>query len=246
MALNESFDRIRRHLQQRYRDNLAGALVLGSSNTGHYAEGVSDINGMVFVTDGKDLDFDDEAQELMAGLQEVRFQTQYVNSLQGIQDYIRRRHSFATWVVIAGEEGSNTLHTTPEFERIRVDLRQNPLTDTEVRKHLEKKRRYELEGYFLKEGRPGQKYGDRPYRETQNLLFYVRRGLQILNFFRTGELVFDFDRCLENSELSAGEGAKARALYQAYADRRVLDGNETRDYYDFAERLTNKILAGAA
>lgn len=243
MPLEKSLQRIRSHLVGKYGENLAGALVLGSANTGHYVEGVSDINGMVFV-DGMEMDFNGEAQDLMHELQDVKFQTQYVNSLEGIGSYVRRRNSFATWIVMVGEGSSVTLHSAPEFEDLRDDLRRRPLTDDDIREHLKKKREFELYGYFKREGRPGQKYGDRPYRETQNLLFYVRRGLQIMNFLKTRHLVFDFDRCLATTHLSGEDQARARELYTAYADRRALDKREALSCYMLAEQLTDRILAG--
>ena len=71
---------------------------------------------------------------------------------------------------------------------------------------------------------------------------HFRRKLQIINYFMGGELVFDYNRCLKNSNLLEEKKDKLIKLYQAYESREKLQEKDVRDYENLAFWLTKRIL----
>lgn len=231
MDIESNFEKIKEFILDRYGNNLAGLIVFGSANTGHFIDGKSDIDTMIFVKKQNKLKIDDEINFLISALKSQRFATQYFHTLDGIVDYINRRKSFSTYITIVGEEGSRILYSTPEFEATKRQLRENPLTKNEIKEFLRQKDEFELDGYF--KDRKG-------FDLTKALMAHVRRKLQIINYFKTGNLVFDYEVCLSNSELS--EKQELTKLYDIYTRARGLSEKQAKDYYDLARSLTDKIM----
>ncbi|GBE19689.1 MAG TPA: hypothetical protein ENG87_01455 [Candidatus Pacearchaeota archaeon] len=239
MALENSLKEIKEFILNKYKSNLAGLLVLGSANTGNFKEGESDINTMIFVKEQNNLNYEEELNNLTRELSKYRFQSQYFHSLDSIKEYIQKRKSFSTYLVITSEDGSKTLYSTPEFEKIRQLFKENPLTKTELVEHINEKDKFELDGYMS--GESEEKYKDRAYRTTQNLLFHLRRKAQVINYLKTGNLIFDFDKCLSNIDLTSVERKELEGLYRMYEDRTSLSKEQTAEYFGIAKELTNKI-----
>ncbi len=230
MSLENHFLKIRTFILDRYKDNLAGLLVFGSANTGHFIDERSDIDTMIFLKEQNNLDLDEERTFLLDKLKSEHFANQYFYTLESIKKYINRRKSFSTYITIVGEGGSRVLYSTSEFEETKKQLRENPPTKEEIKEFLKQKDEFELEGYFR--DRQG-------FDLTKALMAHIRRKLQIINYFKTGDLIFDYKVCLSNSRLDETE--KLKSLYDTYVHAKDLSKEEAEDYYGLARELTDKI-----
>ena len=233
MALEESLTHIREFLLDKYKDNLAGILLFGTANTGEFKEGKSDIDTMIFIKEQRGLNIADEIKFLIDALKSERFATQYFHTLEGIIQYIRERSSFSTYITIVGEDGSRTLYSTPEFEETRQKLRENPPSKEDLKKYIKKKDEFELEGYFR---------DNKGFKLTKDLFAHIRRKLQIMSYFRTGKLLFDYNKCADNLGLSATEREGINSLYNAYSNRVSLAEPEVENYYNLAKQFTGRII----
>ncbi len=232
MTLEKSLGNIEKFLLDRYKDNLAGILLFGSAATGEFKEGESDIDTMIFVKDQRGLNIDEEIKFLIDKLKSERFATQYFHSLEGIIKYLRERNSFSTYLTIVSEDGSKTLYSTHEFEKTRQILRENPPSKEDLKKYVKEKDNFELDGYFR---------GIKDFQLTKALFAHIRRKLQIINYFKTGELVFDYIKCTNNSGLSKTEEG-LNLLYEEYSNRKSLTLEESNKYYQLARHLTDIIV----
>ena len=232
MALEESLTLIRGFLLDRYKDNLAGVLLFGTANTGEFREGKSDIDTMIFVKEQRGLDINEEIKSLVDALKSERFATQYFHTLEGIVQYIKERSSFSTYITIVGEDSSRTLYSTPEFGETRQRLRENPPSREDLKEYVNKKDEFELDGYFKDiEG----------FKLTKALFAHIRRKLQIMNYFKTGNLTFDYNRCADNLDLSTAEREEIDSLYKYYFKRKPLTSDEVNIYYQLAKQFTVRI-----
>ncbi len=239
MNLENSLNKIKEYLLDKYKDNLAGALVLGSANTKHYLEGESDINTMVFVKEKGDLDFKDEIEKLTKELKDYKFQSQYFHSVDSIKEYLQKRKSFASYLVITADDGSIVLYDTPEFKEMKKWLRENPFSNEEIKEHVLEKDEFEIRGYMKEKSE--EQFRGRNYRQTQNLLFHLRRKVQIMNYIDTKKLIFDLSDCLDNILLPLENKLGIYKLYEKYRKREILTKEQIQDYFNLAKELTNKI-----
>lgn len=233
MTLKKSLTKIKEFLLNRYRDNLAGVLLFGTANTGEFREGKSDIDTMIFVKKQDRLNIDNEIKFLLDALKSERFATQYFNTLKGIVDYIKNRNSFSTYITILGEGGSRILYSTPEFEKTKERLRKNPPSQENLKKYIKEKDKFELEGYFK---------DIKGFKLTKALFAHLRRKLQIMNYFRTWELVFDYQKCMGNLDLPSNQREELNSLYQDYSNRKSLTKPKVEKYYNLSKQFTNKIV----
>ena len=232
MALKKSLTRIKEFLLDRYKDNLAGILLFGTANTGEFREGKSDIDTMIFVKEQRGLNIDDEIKFLVGALKSERFATQYFYTLEGIVQYIKERGSFSTYITIVGGDGSRTLYSTPEFEETRQRLRENPPSREELKKYVMEKDQFELDGYFKDiEG----------FKLTKALFAHIRRKLQIMNYFKTKNLKFDYNQCADNLDFSTAEKKIINSLQEDYSKRKPLTSDEVNIYYHLAKQFTERI-----
>ena len=232
MALEKSLKRIREFLLDRYKDNLAGILLFGTANTGEFREGKSDIDTMIFVKEQRGLNIDDEIKFLVDALKSERFATQYFHTLKGIVQYIKERSSFSTYITIVGEDSSRTLYSTPEFEETRQGLKENPPSKEDIKRYVKKKDEFELDGYFRDIG---------GFELTKSLFAHIRKKLQIMNYFKTGELTFDYNQCADNLGLSANEREGIDSLYEDFSKRNPLKIEEVNRYQQLAKQFTERI-----
>ncbi len=233
MSLQNSFKKIKKFLLDKYKENLAGILIFGSANTGNFKEGTSDIDHMIFLKKQKKLDLKKEGRTLIKDLKSERLATQYFHTLKSIKTHLKTRKSFSTYITIIAKDGSKTLYTTPEFEKTKQELLKHPLTKKEIKKYLVRKDRVELYGYFKK---------TRGIKKTKALLSHLRRKIQILNYWKTNKLIFDFKKCLNNIELEKDEKNNLKELYKIYLKRGILSKKQVEYYSKLAEKFTEKIL----
>lgn len=232
MTLEKSLTQIREFLLNRYRDNLAGILVFGTANTGEFKDGKSDIDTMIFLKEQRGLNIVDEIKSLIDALKSERFATQYFHTLEGIVQYIKERSSFSTYITIVGENSSRTLYSTPEFEETRQRLRKHPPPKEDLKRYVKKKDEFELDGYFRDiEG----------FKLTKALFAHIRRKLQIMNYFKTGRLTFDYNKYVDNLDLSASEREGINSLYEDYSERKPLTTKEIDRYNQLAKQFTERI-----
>ncbi|MEK6859952.1 MAG: nucleotidyltransferase domain-containing protein [Nanoarchaeota archaeon] len=230
--INESFEKIKNFLLKRYKNNLAGILIFGSANTGHFKHGESDIDTMIFLKEKRNLDFKKEINYLLESLKSKRFATQYFFSLDSLKDYIKDRVSFSTYITIISKDGSKILYSTPEFEDTKIYLLKNPPSKESIKKYIKEKDQFELKGYFK---------NIKGFSLTKALFAHLRRKLQILNYFKTKNLVFDYEGCMNNLDLTQEIKKKLNLLYRYYNDRKELSEKEINMYYSLASELANII-----
>lgn len=233
MNLEKSFNKIREFLIERYENNLAALLIFGSANIGHFREGKSDIDTIILLKHQNELNFENEIKFLLGALKSERFATQYFNTLEGIKNYIKERTSWSTYITIAGKDGSRVIYSTPEFEKTKKWLSNHPPIKEALGKYLKEKDEYELNGYFKKR---------KSFDLTKALMAHLRRKLQVINYYKTGNLIFGYNACLENSDLQEKEKQELRRIYQQYKNEESLNEKEIQDYNSFAKNLTKEIL----
>ncbi len=196
MGLEKHLENIKNFLLKRYQDNLAAILIFGSVNTGHFIEGKSDIDHIIFLKKLNGLDLNKETEFLLEKLKKEYSATQYFNSLEGFKDYIRKRKSFSTYITIVSGDGSRVIYSTPEFEKFRKNLKRNPLTQEDLIKYIKEKDEFELRGYFNK---------IRGYNLTKSMMAHIRRKMQIINYLKNKSFIFDYEKCLRNMKVDEEE-----------------------------------------
>ena len=233
MALEESLTRIKEFLLDRYEDNLAGILLFGSANTGEFRQGESDVDTMIFLKEQRELDTGEEIRFLIKSLKSERFATQYFHTLEGIVQHIKERKSFSVYITMVGQGGSKTLYSTPEFEETREQLRKNPPSKKEIKKFIKEKDDFELDGYFR---------DIKNFELTKALFAHLRKKLQVRNYFKTREFIFDYNRCMNNLDLSENEKRELHFLYDVYSKRKSLTETEVDKYCRLAKEFTDRII----
>jgi len=232
MDLENSLKKIKNFILNRYGDNLAGILIFGSANIGHFREGESDIDTMIFLKKPKGMDLYKETKFLINALKSENFHTQYFHTLSSIKKYVKKRTSWSTCITILSKDGSRVLYSTPEFKELKKWLVNTFLSKQDIKKYLQEKDEFELYGYF--ENIKG-------FDLTKALMSHIRRKLQIMNYFKTKEFVFDYNPCLNNINLAIDKKEKLRTLYKSYENVEELSEKEVSDYYKLAKQLTDDI-----
>ena len=230
MSLQKSLKEIKRLLLKRYKKNLAAILVFGSANTGHFVGGESDIDHMIFLKRLHNLNLTKESKFLFENLRKYHFSTQYFNTLKGIKEYIKKRKSFSTYVTIVSDDGSRIIYSTLEFEKTKEWLLKHPFKKQEIKDSIKEKDKFELEGYFRE---------IKDYELTKGLMSHIKRKLQIMNYFKTGKLIFDYDKCIKN--INPENKEELNNLYEVYKQRGKLSKKEIDYYYKLARELTRRI-----
>lgn len=230
MSLENSLKKIKRFILKRYGDNLAAILLFGTAHTGEFKEGVSDIDIMIFLKKQGDSNLDEESASLFNDLRTERFTTQYFHTLESMKRYIKERTSFSTYLVITSKDGSRVLYSTPEFEWLKSWLKENPPSIQEIKRYVEKKDGFELDGYFKKL---------KGFDLTKAIFSHIRRKLQVIAYLKTGELVFNYNRCLNKVDLSK---EKLKKLYEIYEQRKNISKKQIDSYYRIAKKFKRKIL----
>ena len=230
MSLENNLQNIKKFLLERYKDNLAGILIFGSANTNHFIEGKSDIDHMIFLKRKNNINFKKELKYLFRKLKNYHFSSQYMNSLKGIKEYIKKRKSFSTYITIVSDDGSRVIYSTPEFEKTKEWLLKHPFKKKEIKNFVREKDKFELDGYFK---------DIKNYELTKALMSHIRRKLQIINYLKTGKLIFDYEKCIRNARLDNEK--ELERLYEVYKHRGKLSKKEINYYYTLARELTEKI-----
>jgi len=233
MRLEKSLSEIKKFLKDRYKDNLAAILIFGSANTGPFIEGVSDIDAMVFLKRQKSFNIKDEPDFLYNSLKNYNFATQYFHTLEGIKEYLEKRNSWSTYITIVSDESSRVLYSSPEFEETRNWLKKHPPSKKGLKEYIKRKDNVELRGYFR---------DAKDFILTKALLSHLRRKLQIINYYETERIIFDYEKCLEGVSLEEDKKRKLKKLYSIYKKRKSLSEKEIKGYYKLASEFTNKIV----
>lgn len=232
MSLENSLKKIRSFIVSRYGDNLAGLLVFGSANTGQFHEGRSDIDTIILLKKLNGLDLEKETNFLIESLKSENFRTQYFHTVESIKEHVKKRVSWSTRITILSKEGSRVLYSTPEFEKLKRWLIDNFPSKEDIMRYVIEKDKVELDGYFKE---------IENFDLTKALMSHVRRKLQIMNYFQSNKIIFDYDICLNDVELPAEEKGKLKELYRIYEKREKLSKKQISDYYNLARELTKRI-----
>ena len=99
-------------------------------------------------------------------------------------------------------------------------------------RYVTEKDKVELDGYFKE---------IKNFELTKALMSHIRRKLQVIHYFKTGKLVFDYDKCLNNTDLSDNEKEKLMFLYKTYEKGGRLSKKQIDGYFDFAKQFTERI-----
>jgi len=232
MKLKENVKKIKDFLLRKYKNNLAAILIFGSANTGHFIEGKSDIDNMIFLKKKGNINSKEEINFLIKKLKKYNFATQYFNDLNGIKKYIQEGTHFSSYITIVSKDGAKIIYTTPKFEKTRDYLRKHLPLKKNIKEIIKEKDRFELEGYFKK---------IKGFDLTKALMSHLRRKLQIMNYFQNRDLIFDYEKCLNNIDLNNKEKNKLEKLYENYSKRKILTKKENNYFRNLAKRLSNKI-----
>jgi len=233
MSLENSLEKIKKFILQRYCDNLVAILVFGSANTGHFREGKSDIDTMIFLKKLNSLDLKKETKFLINKLSSENFRTQYLHTTRSLKKYVKKRVSWSTRITILSKEGSRVLYSTPEFKKLKEYLIKNFPSKEDIRKYVKGKDKVELSGYFKK---------IKNFELTKGIFSHIRRKLQIIVYFQTKKLIFNYNNCLNEISLSNNEKERLKMLYNLYNKRKKLSQKQIGEYYRLAEKFTEKIL----
>ena len=153
--------------------------------------------------------------------------------MDGIKRYISEKISWSTRITILAEDGSTTLYSTPYFEELKKYILETFPSKNDIKEYAQKKDKFELDGYFKELKR---------FSMTKALFSHIRRKLQILNYFKTKKLIFDYRKCLSNLEISDIKRRRLEELHNLYSNREELFEEEVGNYYNLAKELTNEIL----
>ena len=233
MLLEKDIQKIKDFLLKRYGTNLATILIFGSANTGHYIEGKSDIDHIILLKKLNGLDVSQEMSILIRKLKSFHFAIQYLNDLEGIKNYINKRKSFSTYITLVSEDGAKVIYTTSEFEKTRKYLKEHPLAKRDIKEQLKEKDKFELEGYFKE---------IKGANLTKALMAHLRRKLQIINYFQTGKLTFDYERCLNTIKIDKRKKEQLEKVYSTYSKRKDLTKGEVNICEKLARELTQRII----
>ncbi len=235
MPLEKNIQKIKDFLLEKYGTNLAAILIFGSANTGHFIEGKSDIDHMIFLKKLDNLDLVKESKFLFDNLKPYHFATQYLFTLEGIISHMTRngRKGWSVYITIVGRDGSRVIYSTPEFESLKEKLKENPPTIEDLKKYIKEKDEFEFEGYFKE---------IESFNLTKSLMAHLRRKLQIINYLQTNKLIFDYEKCLKNIDVNRKEKEKLERLYNIYAERKSLAKKDIDYYKNLAGEFTDKIM----
>ncbi len=228
MKLKKSLNKIEKFVRLRYGRNLAGLLVFGSVVSGDFVEGKSDIDVMILLKDKEGLNFEEEILELSDELGSSGFVCQYFHTLRSIKDYVLKRKSWGVFVVIASEDGAFVLFSSKGFKSLKDWFKSHPLTKNDCVYYLKEKQKTDVNGYFKE--RKGFEF-------TKSIFAHIRKQLQMLNFFKSGKLLFDYEKCLRGIE---GD-CELKELYERYKNRKGLSVSEGKVYYDYIRKLNNEV-----
>lgn len=232
MTPKKSLNKIKNFLRKRYGKNLAAILIFGSASTGNFVKGKSDIDTIVLLKSREGLDFKEEMIILSDSMQKEKLSIQYLHTLQSIKEYIKKRKSWATYLRIVSKDSSLTLYSTKEFQNLKKYFLKNPFTKKDCIYYIKRKQISDVNGYFKKA---------KGYFLTKSLMFHIRKQLQILNYLNNGGLVFDYEGCLDSSNLSSKDKDKLMVLYDKYSDRKCI--RDKIYYYEVISKL-NKFIRG--
>ncbi len=231
MSLENSLENIKRFLKKKYKDNLAAILVFGSANIGHYKEGESDIDLILLLKSKKRLNMEEEKESLFENFEKENAKIIHFKTLSNYDKHIYKKGSWSSWITVI--DGSEKIYSTPEFQKFRKRLISKPILKKKLIEYLKTKDRFELEGYLKKE---------KGFALTKGLFSHIRRKLQIINYYETNQIIFDYNKCLKRICLEDGEKRKLKKLYSTYKKRKGLSKKEIKDYYKLANEFTKKII----
>jgi len=233
MSLNNSLKRIKQFVLERYGNNLAAILIFGSANTGHFVEGKSDIDTIILLKRKCKLNFKNEIRYLFEidELQSEKLKILHFKTIKNYEKHIYNEGSWSSWVTVI--EGSKKIYSTSYFEKFKERLIKKPISRKKLFEYLKQKDKFELKGYFKKTG---------GFDLTKALMSHLRRKLQIMNYFKTGKIIFDYNACLRNVDLDKSEKVKLTRLYKLYKKRKKLSNEEIKHYKKIAEEFTKRII----
>ena len=113
MSLNDSLNKIKEFLIDRYKDNLAGVLIFGTANTGEFKEGESDIDTIILFKDKSKLNLIEEKEFLLNQFSKENLSILHFRTIENYEEHIYEKGSWASWITVI--DGSKKLYTTNDF-----------------------------------------------------------------------------------------------------------------------------------
>jgi len=228
MSLERDLFKIKKFFIKRYEKNLASILIFGSANTGQFIKGKYDIDAIVLLKEEKSINFEEEKELLLNIFGNENFRILHFMTLHDYKKHIYQKGSWSSWITAI--EGSTKLYATAEFKEFRSYLISHQIPGDKLIEYLNHKDEFELEGYFKDINN---------LEKTRGLFSHLRRKLQILNYYQTEKIIFNYYDCLINLNFKGEE--KLNALYKNYVKRKELSSKEIKDYYEIAKELTMEI-----
>ncbi len=231
MNLKKSLIEIKKFLKNKYKENLAAILVFGSANTGEWKEGKSDIDLIILFRDNSKLKLIKEKNRLFKELPKFSTSAIHFRTIKNYEKHIYKEGSWSSWITAIN--GSKKLYSTKEFEKFRNHLIKNPISKKKLINYVKGKDHFELKGYFKK-----IKFFDL----TKALFSHLRRKIQIMNYYKIKQIIFDYNQCLENLNFERSRKIKLKKLYKLYKRRANMPKTEIVYYKNLSKELTKEIL----
>lgn len=223
---------IKNYFINRYSGNLASIILFGSVVTNNYIEGKSDIDTIVILKKKGNLDLNKEKIRAFEERSEPKLSIQNLMDIKYAKDNLIFGKSWSTYWALVSKKGSRILYATSEFKSLKEYLLKNPPKRKITKQHIKEKDKIDLEKLLPKW---------KGFIATKYLTFHIRRKLQVLNYFKTGNYIYDFDKCLKNLNFHEGEKNDLEKLVKSYKNRELLSKKEINYFVKFAYGLTKKI-----
>ena len=134
MNLQNSLREIKKFLKKRYKNNLAAILILGSTNTGHFVGGKSDIDTIILLKKKNNLNLKKEIKELQKKVKPMKWSIIHFETFASYKKHIYQKGSWSSWITVIA--GSKKLYTTKEFEKFRRQLIKKPIPKEKLLEYL--------------------------------------------------------------------------------------------------------------
>ncbi len=232
MSLQKSLKEIKNYFINRYSNNLSSIILFGSVVTNNYIERKSDIDTIIILKKRYNLNLDEEKRKSFEERTEPKLSIQNLIDIKYAKENLIFGKSWSTYWALASERGSQVLYSTPEFKSLKKYFLKNPPKREIIKLHIKEKDKIDLEKLFPKW---------KGFLATKYLTFHIRRKLQVLNYFKTGNYIYDFGECLKNLKFNEREQNGLEKLIKSYKNRELLSKKEINSFVKLAYNLTKKI-----
>lgn len=166
-------------------------------NTGEFVEGKSDIDLIILLKKKNGINFEKEFKNIAEGLKEYNLSIVHLKTINSYEKHIYKKGSWSSWITVIN--GSKKLYSTKEFKEFRKRLIKRPIPKKKLIEYLKHKDKFELKEYLKK---------DKGRIKAKGFFLHLRRKIQIINYYKTNKIIFDYKKCLKKVNLKGEEKIK--------------------------------------